>query len=141
MGATLSERYEMKDKGTKKLMTDYERLRKDLTKEQESNEKYKVALNSARLTSEQQAKTIEELKARLDIAESKSSTAQLDHKGWKAAVVTKISEEKNVRLTSDLEAKVNNTEIKSTLLSVLLAVCGSHFEALNTLICKKHSWF
>ena len=32
MGATLTERYEMKDKGTKKLTTDFEKLRKDLKK-------------------------------------------------------------------------------------------------------------
>lgn len=32
MGATLTERYEMKDKGTKRLTTDFERLRKDLKK-------------------------------------------------------------------------------------------------------------
>lgn len=32
MGATLTERYEMKDKGTRKLTVDFERLRKDLRK-------------------------------------------------------------------------------------------------------------
>ena len=32
MGATLTERYEMKDKSTKKLTIDFERLRKDLRK-------------------------------------------------------------------------------------------------------------
>ena len=34
MGATLTERYEMKDKGTRKLTVDFERLRKDLRKVQ-----------------------------------------------------------------------------------------------------------
>lgn len=67
----------------------------------------KVALNSARLTADQHAKTVEELKARLEIAESKSSSAaQLDHNGWKAAVVTRMSEEKLMRVTSELETKV-----------------------------------
>jgi len=32
MGATLTERYEMKDKGTKRLTSDFEKLRKDLKK-------------------------------------------------------------------------------------------------------------
>lgn len=32
MGATLTERYEMKDRGTKRLTNDFEKLRKDLKK-------------------------------------------------------------------------------------------------------------
>ena len=68
----------------------------------------RVALNSARLTADQHAKTIEELKAKLEISESKSSsTSQLDHKGWKAAVVTRMSEEKLIRVTAELENKVS----------------------------------
>ena len=74
--------------------------------EQETSEKLQVALNSARLTSEQHAHTIEQLREQLSHAESKPSTAHMDQKTWKATAVTKLNEEKVTRLTAELDNKV-----------------------------------
>jgi len=57
------------------------------------------------MTSDQQARKIEELQAKLDIA-NKPSTSQLDHNGWKATVNARMSEEKLVKLNTELEQKV-----------------------------------
>ena len=74
--------------------------------EQETSEKLQVALNSARLTSEQHAHTIEQLREQLNHAESRPSTAHMDQKTWKATAVTKLNEEKVTRLTAELDNKV-----------------------------------
>lgn len=68
-----------------------------------------MALNSARLTSEQRAKAIEELKSQLEAAEaSKSSHAPVDQKSWKANVVSRVSEEKASRMAVELDTKVSD---------------------------------
>lgn len=57
MGAKLAERYDAKDRGTQKLMNDYDRLRRDYQAETEANERFrnesrKVRTNAAIVYSE-----------------------------------------------------------------------------------------
>lgn len=68
-----------------------------------------MALNSARLTSEQRAKAIEELKSQLEAAEaSRGSHGTADQKSWKANVVSRVSEEKASRMAVELDTKVSD---------------------------------
>lgn len=48
MGAKLAERYDAKDRGTQKLVTDYERLRRDYQNETEANERHRTEARKVR---------------------------------------------------------------------------------------------
>ncbi|XP_055955000.1 centrosomal protein of 290 kDa-like [Patella vulgata] len=105
MGATLSDRYTSQQKGTAKMMTDYEKLRKELLKEKESNEKLRIDLRTQQMEKEQQTKKLEVTKSKLEIEEAKRPTTNSDSKGWKSAVVTRMYEDQINSLESDIEKK------------------------------------
>lgn len=77
--------------------------------EQEASEKLQVALNSARLTADQHAKTIDELREQLSTGDGASATrTSMDQKAWKATAISRMSEEKANRIATELDNKVNS---------------------------------
>ncbi|XP_071113169.1 centrosomal protein of 290 kDa-like [Haliotis cracherodii] len=106
MGATLSDRYTSQQKGTARLMNDYEKMRKELMKEKETSEKLRVQLRSTELQSDHHHKELTDTRTKLEIEEAKRPNAMSsDTKGWKSAVVTRMYEEKIKGLEQDLEKK------------------------------------
>ncbi|KAK3096658.1 hypothetical protein FSP39_002154 [Pinctada imbricata] len=114
MGATLSERYTSTQKGTAKMMTDYEKMRKDLMKEIESNEKLRVEIRNLELQKEQLSSQLKESKSISDLEKERPSTSSMDSKGWKSAVVTRMYEGKLKDLEKEVDKKnklLNDTKI------------------------------
>ncbi|KAL8608881.1 hypothetical protein ACOMHN_056045 [Nucella lapillus] len=108
MGATLSERYTSQQKGTAKMMNDYEQMRKDLAKEREGNEKLRIQVRNLELRGEQNDRELLDTRTRLEIEAAKrpSSTSMAsDQQGWKSAVQTRIYEEKIKGLEDDCHRK------------------------------------
>lgn len=67
-----------------------------------------VALNSARLTAEQHAKTIEELREQAETGQNVTTTgASADQKAWKATAISRVSEEKANRIATELDSRVS----------------------------------
>uniref|UniRef100_K1PYW1 Centrosomal protein of 290kDa coiled-coil region domain-containing protein n=1 Tax=Magallana gigas TaxID=29159 RepID=K1PYW1_MAGGI len=114
MGATLSERYTSTQKGTAKMMTDYEKMRKDLMKEIESNEKLRMEIRNLEVQKEQLNSQLQESKSMSGLErERPGSSTNMDSKGWKSAVVTRMYEGKLKDLEKELEKKnklLNNTK-------------------------------
>jgi len=64
------------------------------------------------MTIQQLKKDLDEKKTKLEIEEAKRpSTASLDNKGWKSAVVTRMYEGKMKALEEDVDKKVSFYEI------------------------------
>lgn len=106
MGATLSERYTSTQKGTAKMMTDYEKMRKDLMKEIESNEKLRMEIRNLEVQKEQLNSQLQESRSMSGLErERPGSSANMDSKGWKSAVVTRMYEGKLKDLEKELEKK------------------------------------
>ncbi|XP_070190390.1 centrosomal protein of 290 kDa-like [Littorina saxatilis] len=108
VGATLSERYTSQQKGTAKMMNDYEQMRKELAKERETNEKLRVQLRNVELRGEQSERELLDTKTKLEIEAAKrpsSTSIANDQQGWKSAVITRTYEEKIKALEADNEKK------------------------------------
>ncbi|XP_072720834.1 centrosomal protein of 290 kDa isoform X3 [Ciconia boyciana] len=88
LGGQLSVRYESKTKGMEKVITENERLRKELKKEADSGEKLRIAKNNLEILNEKLTVQLEETVKRLNLAESQFDRA--DSKSWKSVVVTSI---------------------------------------------------
>ncbi|WAR07060.1 CE290-like protein [Mya arenaria] len=106
VGSTLSERYTSQQKGTAKMMNDYEKMRKDLMREMDTNEKLRANMTSLEIKVEQQKSRLTESKTRLQIEESKDEGTGGEGRGWKSAVVTRMYEDRVKTLETDLEKKV-----------------------------------
>ncbi|NXG65233.1 CE290 protein, partial [Hemiprocne comata] len=86
LGEQLSTHYESKSKGMDKLITENERLRKDLKKEADSGEKLRIAKNNLEILNEKLNVQLEETTKRLNLAESQLDRA--DSRSWKSVVAT-----------------------------------------------------
>nr|XP_015208279.1 PREDICTED: centrosomal protein of 290 kDa isoform X3 [Lepisosteus oculatus] len=117
VGGQLSMRYESKTKGMEKIISENERLRKDLKKEAEAAEKLRIAKNNLELTNEKLRVQLEETNQRLSIAESRGPQLEgADSKSWKSIVVTRMYESKMKELESDIARKNSSiTDVKQLL--------------------------
>ncbi|RMX41053.1 hypothetical protein pdam_00003250 [Pocillopora damicornis] len=88
---------------TARLVTENEKLLKDLKKEMEKVEKLKTANANLEQRKEELVKELEQLHQRL----SASNMDGLDSKEWKSVVLPKIYEEKMQKLEAELEKKTN----------------------------------
>ncbi|XP_075604186.1 centrosomal protein of 290 kDa isoform X2 [Balearica regulorum gibbericeps] len=84
VGGQLSMRYESKTKGMEKVISENERLRKELKKEADSGEKLRIAKNNLEILNEKLTVQLEETVKRLKLAESQFDGA--DGKSWKSVV-------------------------------------------------------
>ncbi|XP_052811330.1 centrosomal protein of 290 kDa-like [Mya arenaria] len=116
VGSTLSERYTSQQKGTAKMMNDYEKMRKDLMREMDTNEKLRANMTSLEIKVEQQKSRLTESKTRLQIEESKDEGTGGEGRGWKSAVVTRMYEDRVKTLETDLEKKTKLLSDAKTLL-------------------------
>jgi len=106
IGAGLSERYVSKQKGTAKIMSDYEKVRKDLVKEIDGNEKLRIRLSQVEILLEQREKELEGKQSQLELEQSrKASLSALDSKGYKSVIQARISEDRIKVLEDDLDNK------------------------------------
>ncbi|KAM7435378.1 hypothetical protein ABFA07_014699 [Porites harrisoni] len=88
---------------TAKLMSENEKLRKDLKKEMDEVEKLKAVNANLEQRKEELVKELEQLHQKL----SESNMDGLDSKEWKSVVLPKIYEEKMQKLEAELEKKTN----------------------------------
>ncbi|KAM6146475.1 centrosomal protein of 290 kDa isoform 3-T3 [Phoenicopterus ruber ruber] len=110
----LSMRYESKSKGMEKVITENERLRKELKKEVDSGEKLRIAKNNLEILNEKLTVQLEETIKRLNLAESQSDGA--DSKSWKSVVVTRMHETKMKEMEMDIAKKTQSiTDLKRLL--------------------------
>ncbi|XP_074654662.1 centrosomal protein of 290 kDa-like [Tubulanus polymorphus] len=118
VGASLTERYESTQRGTAKMMSDYEKLRKDYQKEVHNAEKLQVEKRQLEITKEQLEKEVSNMKGMLEIQDAKRSTSMsgLDSKGWRTAVSTRMYEEKLKSIEADLEKKTSLLQDSKALL-------------------------
>lgn len=98
VGASLSERYESQQMGVQRIKQDYEKLRKDLRKEIETNEKLKLQLQQVERNRDRLHADLETVKAKLHGGESKIAN--------KTNVTTHLYETRIKELEDDLEKKV-----------------------------------
>lgn len=113
MGATLSERYLSNQKGTAKIMANYEALRKDFEKEVERNEKLGIRIRHLESEKNQLSRNLEGSKSKIEMEEAKRPGAQaMDMKGWGSAVVTRMYESKMKTIDGEMEKK--NQELADT---------------------------
>lgn len=84
VGDQLSMRHESKTKGMEKVITENERLRKELKKEVDNGEKLRIAKNNLEILNEKLTVQLEETIKRLNLAESQIDEA--DSKSWKSIV-------------------------------------------------------
>ncbi|XP_077195096.1 centrosomal protein of 290 kDa isoform X2 [Paroedura picta] len=116
-GGELSMRYELKTKGTEKIIAENERIRKELKKEVENGEKLRIAKNSLAIMNEKLTVKLEETVRKLSLAESRNPQLEgADSKGWKSIVITRMYENKMKEMDADI-AKKNQTisELKHAL--------------------------
>ncbi|XP_078534998.1 centrosomal protein of 290 kDa isoform X2 [Lissotriton helveticus] len=106
IGGQLSTRYESKTKGMEKIITENERLRKELKKEAEGAEKLRIAKNNVELMNEKLIAQLEEAGEKLNFAESRGPQLEgADSKTWKSVVVTRKYEAKMKEMETDLKKK------------------------------------
>lgn len=103
LGGQLTMRYESKTKGMEKVITENERLRKELKKEADSGEKLRIAKHNLEILNEKLTVQLEETVKRLNLAESQSDGA--DSKSWKSVVTTRMHETKMKEMEMDIAKK------------------------------------
>ncbi|KAL2309636.1 hypothetical protein Nmel_005852 [Mimus melanotis] len=101
----LSVRYESKTKGVEKLITENERLRKELKKEVDSGEKLRIEKNNLEILNEKLNVQLEETIKRLNLAESQLDGA--DSRSWKS-IVTRMQETKLKEMETDIAKKTQS---------------------------------
>ncbi|KAM4782711.1 centrosomal protein of 290 kDa isoform 1-T1 [Cyanocitta cristata] len=101
----LSMRYESKTKGMEKLMTENERLRKELKKEADSGEKLRIEKNNLEILNEKLNVQLEETIKKLNMAESQLDGA--DSRSWKS-IVTRMQETKLKKMETDIAKKTQS---------------------------------
>ncbi|RUS86098.1 hypothetical protein EGW08_006118, partial [Elysia chlorotica] len=117
MGQELSERYTAQQKGTAKMVNDFDKMRKELAKEREETERLRVKVRSLEVQGEHQDKELVSTRSRLEMeAAKKPSMAALDSQGWKSAVQTRMYEEKIRAMDADLDKKSKQLKDNKTLL-------------------------
>ncbi|XP_076967655.1 centrosomal protein of 290 kDa isoform X2 [Tamandua tetradactyla] len=106
LGRQLSIHYESKTKGVEKIVAENERLRKELKKETEAAEKWRIAKNNLEILNEKMTVQLEETGKRLQFAESRGLQLEgADSKTWKSIVVTRMYETKLKELETDIAKK------------------------------------
>ncbi|NWZ50764.1 CE290 protein, partial [Haliaeetus albicilla] len=106
LGGQLSMRYDSKTKGMEKVITENERLRKELKKEADSGEKLRIAKHNLEILNEKLTVQLEETVKRLNLAESQSDGA--DSKSWKSVVTTRMHETKMKEMEMDIAKKTQS---------------------------------
>ncbi|XP_014819115.1 PREDICTED: centrosomal protein of 290 kDa [Calidris pugnax] len=113
LGDQLSVHYESKTKGMEKVITENERLRKELKKEADSGEKLRIAKNNLEILNEKLTVQLEETIKRLNLAESQLDGA--DSKSWRS-IVTRMHETKMKEMEMDIAKKTQSiTDLKRQL--------------------------
>uniref|UniRef100_A0A663MM90 Centrosomal protein 290 n=1 Tax=Athene cunicularia TaxID=194338 RepID=A0A663MM90_ATHCN len=105
LGGQLSMHYESKTKGMEKVITENERLRKELKKEADNGEKLRIAKNNLEILNEKLTVQLEETIKRLNLAESQFDGR--DSKSWKS-VVTRVHETKLKEMEMDIAKKAQS---------------------------------
>ncbi|NWR12349.1 CE290 protein, partial [Paradoxornis webbianus] len=98
-------RYESKTKGMEKLITENERLRKELKKEADSGEKLRIEKNNLEILNEKLNVQLEETIKKLNLAESQLDGA--DSRSWKS-IVTRMQETKLKEMEADIAKKTQS---------------------------------
>ncbi|NWY42975.1 CE290 protein, partial [Sylvia atricapilla] len=101
----LSVRCESKTKGMEKLITENERLRKELQKEADSGEKLRIEKNNLEILNEKLNIQLEETIKKLNLAESQLDGA--DSRSWKS-IVTRMQETKLKEMETDIAKKTQS---------------------------------
>ncbi|NXH84352.1 CE290 protein, partial [Edolisoma coerulescens] len=101
----LSMRYESKTKGMEKLITENERLRKELKKEADSGEKLRIEKNNLEILNEKLNVQLEETIKKLNLAETQLDGA--DSRSWKS-IVTRMQETKLKEMETDIAKKTQS---------------------------------
>ncbi|XP_050564253.1 LOW QUALITY PROTEIN: centrosomal protein of 290 kDa [Cygnus atratus] len=116
-GGQLSMHYESKTKGMEKVITENERLRKELKKEADSGEKLRIAKNNLEILNEKLTIQLEEAIKRLNLAENTGPQLdEADRKSWKSVVATRMHETKLKELEMDIAKKNQSiTNLKQLL--------------------------
>ncbi|NXJ59339.1 CE290 protein, partial [Rostratula benghalensis] len=113
LGGQLSVHHESKTKGMEKVITENERLRKELKKEADSGEKLRIAKNNLEILNEKLTVQLAETIKRLNLAESQLDGA--DSKSWKS-IVTRMHETKMKEMEVDIARKTQSiTDLKRQL--------------------------
>ncbi|XP_071279412.1 centrosomal protein of 290 kDa isoform X1 [Agelaius tricolor] len=101
----LNVRYESKTKGMEKLITENERLRKELKKEADSGEKLRIEKNNLEILNGKLNVQLEETIKKLNLAESQFDGA--DSRNWKS-IVTRMQETKLKEMEIDIAKKTQS---------------------------------
>uniref|UniRef100_A0A8C3LD57 Centrosomal protein 290 n=1 Tax=Chrysolophus pictus TaxID=9089 RepID=A0A8C3LD57_CHRPC len=117
LGGQLSMHYESKTRGMEKVITENERLRKELKKEADSGEKLRIAKNNLEILNEKLTVQLEEAIKRLNLIESTGSQLdEADRKIWKSVAVARMHETKMKELEMDIAKKTQSiTDLKRLL--------------------------
>ncbi|XP_038636327.1 centrosomal protein of 290 kDa isoform X11 [Scyliorhinus canicula] len=117
IGGQLTLRYESKTKGVEKILSENERLRKELKKEGDCAEKLRIAKNNLEIMNEKLSVQLEETSKRLSFAESRGPQLEgADSKSWKSIVVTRMYESKIKEMEADITKKNQNlTDLRHLL--------------------------
>uniref|UniRef100_A0A8C3CGL7 Centrosomal protein 290 n=1 Tax=Cairina moschata TaxID=8855 RepID=A0A8C3CGL7_CAIMO len=117
LGGQLSMHYESKTKGMEKVITENERLRKELKKEADSGEKLRIAKNNLEILNEKLTIQLEEAIKRLNLAENTGPQLdEADRRSCKSVVVTRMQETKLKELEMDIAKKNESiTNLKQLL--------------------------
>ncbi|NWV93618.1 CE290 protein, partial [Machaerirhynchus nigripectus] len=114
----LSLRYESKTKGMEKLITENERLRKELKKEADSGEKLRIEKSNLEILNEKLNIQLEETIKKLNLAESQLDGA--DSRSWKS-IVTRMQETKLKEMEMDIAKKTQSIANLQRLLQESIA--------------------
>uniref|UniRef100_A0A8V5FLR8 Uncharacterized protein n=1 Tax=Melopsittacus undulatus TaxID=13146 RepID=A0A8V5FLR8_MELUD len=113
VGDQLSMHHDSKTKGMEKVITENERLRKELKKEADNGEKLRIAKNNLEILNEKLTVQLEETIKRLNLAESQIDGA--DSKSWKS-IVTRMHETKIKEMEMHIAKKTQSiTDLKRLL--------------------------
>ncbi|KAM9311658.1 centrosomal protein of 290 kDa [Gastrophryne carolinensis] len=106
VGGQLSMRYEAKTKGIEKVITENERLRKELKQETETSEKLRIEKRNLVVINEKLTSSLEETKSKLNMVESRGPHLEgVAGKAWKSAAISKMYETQMKEMEAELIKK------------------------------------
>ncbi|XP_077999910.1 centrosomal protein of 290 kDa-like [Glandiceps talaboti] len=116
-GGQLSMRYESKELGTARIISENDRLRRELRKENDTIEKIKVEKAQVEVEKNKLMKDLDEIREKLEIEAARGPRLEsADSKSWKSIVVTRMYEEKMRHMEQDLDKKSSMIQDMKVLL-------------------------
>ncbi|KAL3881748.1 hypothetical protein ACJMK2_028143 [Sinanodonta woodiana] len=106
VGSSPNKQYTSTKKDTAKMMAEYWKLKRELTKEISSNKRQCIQMKNQKLKNEQLTQKLKQLQKELEAEEARwQSRMKMYTQGWRSAIITRKYEEKIRGIQAELEKR------------------------------------